>query len=121
MVNLLHDVAANQFRKDIHMMQENVTEVALEFSDHIRAARQAGKCHSPDLDGLLRRLERANGATEIDALALLAYGQAIIVSMAGPVLIDEERIALAQTSLTFVRKASAILENITGRMSDEFV
>lgn len=98
-----------------------MTEVALEFSDHLRAARHAGKKPTADMEALFLRLENAQGVTEVDALALLAYSQAIIVSIADPTLESGERVAITQAALNLVQRASTILENITGRMSDEFV
>ncbi|MNE76768.1 hypothetical protein D3C80_1730250 [compost metagenome] len=100
-------------------MQENITDVALELADYARAAREAGKTASADLKAAIDRLFQAEGDTPEDALAILAYAQFFLAITINQTNLEKDS-GFIDPVFRCVHKAVGILENITGRNSDEF-
>lgn len=102
------------------MMQENITDVALELMDYTRAAREAGETNSPDVDAAINRLFLAGGNTTEDALAILAYARLFLATMVNETKPEDEG-GLEGVVFRCVHKAVTILENTTGKNAGEYI
>ncbi|OYR13063.1 hypothetical protein [Brucella thiophenivorans] len=101
-------------------MQENITDVALELADYARAAREAGKSTSADLNAVIDRLFQAEGEKPEDALAILAYAQLFLVALATLDDPDSDD-GVLRGAFRCVHKAVTILEGSTGKKVSEYI
>ncbi|GEM_PF-2299321 len=101
-------------------MQENLTDVALELSDRLRAARDSGE-YSDDIGATIGRLITSEGFGTIDALAALSvcysFLQQIIISHSDD---SDLCFGLGQSQI-LLGKALDILERQSGISSNCFV
>ncbi|MEL4072837.1 hypothetical protein WKW50_22115 [Ochrobactrum sp. GPK 3] len=101
-------------------MQENISDVALELVDYARAAREAGKPTSADVNAAIDRLFRADGETQEDALAILVYARLFLATMVNQIDPHEDE-GFTGVAFRCVHKAVTILENTTGKNAGEYI
>lgn len=102
-------------------MQENITDVALELADYVKANRSAGKSYSSDLEAAIVRLCDAGGKSTEDALVSLSYAQLFLANMVNEAAQEGDDDSLAEVVLRFVHKAVCILEDATGKSAFEYI
>ena len=102
-------------------MQENITDVALELADYVKANRSAGKSGSTDLDAAIIRLCDAGGYSMEDALVSMSYAQLFLANMVNQAAQEGDDDSLAEVVLCFAHKAMCMLENATGKSALEYI
>lgn len=101
-------------------MQENLTDVALELSDRLKAARNNGQ-YSEEIGATVARLITSEGFELVDALAALSVCRGLIQQSIPCYGDDSDKRFILGQSQILLCKALEILEMHTGISSGCFV
>ncbi|MDH0125775.1 hypothetical protein N7376_17370 [Brucella intermedia GD04153] len=101
-------------------MQENLTDVALELSDRIRAACDNGQ-YSEEIGVTITRLLTSEGDSSVDVLAALSVCSSILQNILDSRKCDRDLCFQLGQSQILMGKAIDILERQTGVSSGSFL